>query len=290
MDVYAIVTEKIVNLLEGGVVPWRRPWITTGLPRNLISKKPYKGINLFLLSASKFVSPYWLTMHQANQVGGFVRKGEQSTLAVFWKVEETERNRDPTDLETNKKERPRFVLRYYRLFNLEQCELPRRVTDKLPNIERREHEPIAACAEIIGCMPNAPTIVHGGSKAYYDPVTDIVTLPLPELFTSVEEYYASAYHELAHSSGHRSRLARESILEIATFGSHSYGIEELVAEMGAAYLCAESGISPAVIDNQAAYIGSWLQKIRDDRRLVIRAAAQAQHAADYVLGKIPTAI
>ena len=272
MDVYAIVTEKIINLLEQGLVPWRQPWIATGLPRNLISKKPYRGVNLFLLSASKFTSPYWLTLRQANQLGGFVRKGEESTLAVFWKIEEIESSEQPDDAPRNEKERRRFLLRYYRLFNQEQCELPRRVTDKLPKIEVREHQQITKCAEIIGCMPNAPTIVHEGSKAYYSPVTDIVTLPRPELFISSEEYYESAYHELAHSTGHRNRLARESIIEIATFDSHTYGIEELVAEMGAAYLCAESGISPAVIENQSPYIGNWQAKLRDDRRLVIRAA------------------
>jgi antirestriction protein ArdC len=127
---------------------------------------------------------------------------------VFWKIEETERDEQADDLETNQKERRRFLLRYYRLFNQEQCELPRRVIDKLPKIETRKHEPIMKCAEIIGCMPNAPTIVHEGSKAYYSPVTDIVTLPPLELFISAEEYYASAYHELAHSTGHRGRLAR----------------------------------------------------------------------------------
>jgi antirestriction protein ArdC len=288
MDVYALVTEKIVNLLEQGVVPWRRPWIKTGLPRNLISNKPYRGVNLFLLSASKFTSPYWLTLRQANQLGGFVRKGEESTVAVFWKIEETESSEQADERETNQKEQRQFLLRYYRLFNQEQCELPRRVTDKLPKIEIRQHEPIMACAEIIGCMPNAPTILHEGSKAYYSPVTDIVTLPRPELFISVEEYYASAYHELVHSSGHQNRLARESIIEIATFGSHASGVEELVAEMGAAYLCAESGISPAAVENQAAYIDNWLAELRNDRKLVMRAAAQAQNAMDYVLGRIPT--
>ena len=93
MDVYAIVTEKIINLLEQGVVPWRRPWTSIGLPRNLVTRKPYRGINHFLLSASKFVSPYWLTMRQANQLGGCVRKGEESTIVVFWKVEDSNRLR-----------------------------------------------------------------------------------------------------------------------------------------------------------------------------------------------------
>ena len=128
----------------------------------------------------------------------------------------------------------------------------------------------------MGCMPNAPEIVHAGSKAFYSPLRDRVTLPKPELFSSAEEYYATGFHELIHSTGHENRLARESILEAAPFGSATYSVEELVAEMGAAYLCAESGISPAVIENQAAYLAGWLNKLRDDRGLVIRAASQAQ--------------
>jgi antirestriction protein ArdC len=291
MDVYAIVTEKIINLLEQGVVPWRRPWTGGGLPRNVVSKKPYRGINHFLLSVSRYVQPYWLTMRQANELGGRVRRGEKSTVVGFWKVEDCRENNEDLDPdESNGKNNRRFLLRYYHIFNFEQCELPQAVLDKLPKTETRKHAPISACAEIIGCMPNAPEIHHAGSKAFYSALTDRVTLPPAELFTSPEEYYATGFHELIHSTGHEKRLARASILEAATFGSPTYSVEELVAEMGAAYLCAESGISPAVIENQAAYVSGWLKKLRDDRKLVVRAAAHAQHAADYVLGKVPTAV
>jgi antirestriction protein ArdC len=290
MDIYAIVTEKIITLLEQGVVPWRRPWVTTGLPRNLISKKAYRGVNLFLLSASKFTSPFWLTLRQANQLGGHVRRTEERTLAVFWKVEESDTDSDCQGSDTTATQRRRFVLRYYRVFNLEQCELPHRILEKLPKAETREHEPIAACAEIVGCMPKPPEIVHGGMKAFYSPQIDRVTLPPPELFISSAEYYGSAFHELLHSTGHRSRLARKSVLEGAPFGSATYSFEELVSEMGAALLCAAAGISPGTVDNQAAYIAGWLKRLRDDRRLVIRAAAHAQQGADYVLGKIPTIV
>jgi antirestriction protein ArdC len=282
MDVYAIVTEKIISLLEQGVVPWRRPWTGGGLPRNVVSKKPYRGINHFLLSVAKYVQPYWLAMRQANELGGRVRRGEESTVVVFWKVEDCHENHDELDPdESNGKNNRRFLLRYYHIFNLEQCELPQAVLNKLPNIETHLHEPIETCAEIMGCMPNAPEIVHAGSMAFYSPLRDRVTLPKPELFSSAEEYYATGFHELIHSTGHEKRLTRESILEAAPFGSPTYSVEELVAEMGAAYLCAESEISPAVIENQAAYLAGWLNKLRDDRRLVIRAASQAQKAADY---------
>ncbi len=284
MDIYAIVTDKIINLLESGVVPWRRPWSSTGMLRNLVSKKPYRGANFFLLSASKYVSPFWLTMRQANELGGHIRKGEESTVVVFWKVDDAKQSTEDLDgEETDGKTRRRFLLRYYRVFNLEQCELPRAVLDKLPKIETHEHDPIEAAERIIAGMPNPPEIQYAGSKAFYSPITDRITLPPRERFTSAEEFYATAMHESVHSSGSEKRLAREGICEVAPFGSALYSKEELCAEMGAAFLCAEAGISNAVIDNQAAYVAGWLKKLRDDRKLLIHAAAQAQRAADYIL-------
>ncbi len=229
MDIYAIVTDKIINLLESGVVSWRRPWTSTGLPRNLVSKKPYRGINHFLLSASKYVSPFWLTMRQANELGGHIRKGEESTVVVFWKVDDAKQSTEELDSsETDGKTHRRFLLRYYRVFNLEQCELPQAVLDKLPKVETHEHEPIEAAERIIAGMPNPPEIQHAGSKAFYSPIIDRITLPPRELFTSAEEFYATAMHETVHSSGSKKRLARESILEAAPFGSETYSAEELI--------------------------------------------------------------
>jgi antirestriction protein ArdC len=284
MDVYAIVTEKIIKLLEQGVVPWRRPWTGGGLPRNVVSKQPYRGINHFLLSASKYVQPYWLTMRQANESGGHVRKGEESTIVVFWKVDDAgETTQDTNNELPNEKLRRRFLLRYYRVFNLEQCELPQAVLDKFSKIATHEHDPIEAANRIVAAMPKPPEILHAGSKAFYSSMTDRVTMPPRNLFVSAEEYSATLLHELTHSTGHPKRLAREGITEAAAFGSGVYSKEELIAEMGAAYLCAEAGISNAVIANQAAYVAGWLKKLRDDRKLLVHSAAQAQHAADFIL-------
>ncbi len=283
MNVYEIVTEKIVKLLEQGIVPWRRPWTSTGLPRNLVSKKPYRGVNVFLLSASKYVSPFWLTMRQANELGGHIRKGEESTAIVFWKIDEAKQSTE--DLDADEKTRRRFLLRFYRVWNLEQCELPQSVLDKLPKMETHQHDPIEAVEKIIAGMPNPPEIVRGGSKAFYSLLTDRITLPPRELFISAEEEAATETHELIHSSGSEKRLAREGICEAAPFGSPVYSKEELTAELGAAYLCAEAGISNAVIANQAAYVAGWLKKLRDDRKLLIHAAAQAQKAADFILNR-----
>ena len=287
MDTYEIVTEKIISLLEIGIVPWRRPWATAGRPRNLVSSKPYRGINYFLLSASQYVSPFWLTMRQTNELGGSIRKSEKSTIVTFWKIDGPTNNKtEDVDREpTEDKNRRRFVLRFYRVWNLEQCDLPQSVRDKLPKIEMHEHAPIDVCAEIIARMPSAPEIVHAGSKAVYSPTADRVTLPPMELFTEAEEYYATAFHELIHSVGHEKRVGRDSIREAAPFGSATYTFEELVAEMGAAYLCAEAKISPAVIENQASYVDGWLKQLRRDRRLIIKAATHAQRAVNFILNK-----
>jgi antirestriction protein ArdC len=260
---------------------------SAGLPRNLVSNKTYRGINLFLLSAANYASPYWLTLRQANQLGGSVRKGEHGEVIVFWKVDQvadSETGDDAEKAETGQKRR-RFVLRYFRTWNLEQCDLPQAVIDKLPKIETYQHDPIAAADRIIAGMPNPPEIRYAGSKAFYSPATDCITLPSPELFTSAEEFHETKFHEYLHASGNRSRLNRESIADAAPFGSPAYVGEELIAEMGVAFLCAEASISPAVIDNQAAYIQGWLAKLRSDKRLVVIAAAQAQKAADYILNR-----
>jgi antirestriction protein ArdC len=146
MNTYEIVTGRIINLLEQRVIPWRRPWAATGLPRNLVSKKQYRGVNSFLLGATKYVSPYWLTLKQANQLGGSVRKGEHGEIVIFWKVEGgvDEADRDTANIEGNETARWRLLLKFYRVWNLEQCALPQAVLDKLPTIETHQHDPIEA--------------------------------------------------------------------------------------------------------------------------------------------------
>jgi antirestriction protein ArdC len=223
-------------------------------------------VNLFLLSATKYVSPFWLTMKQANELGGTVRRGEHSQIVVFWKVDEianAETQTDPDSDEAGRKSRRHFLLRYYRLFNLEQCELPKAVLDRLPRIDMHHHDPIEACEKILANMPNPPEIVHAGHRAFYSPASDRVTMPPRGLFDGAEEYWSTFWHECGgHATGHPKRLNRRSINEAAPFGSPIYSFEELVVECSAAYLCPEAGISPAVIDNQTAYIQGWLKKWR----------------------------
>jgi antirestriction protein ArdC len=280
-DVYAIVRDRIVKQLEQGVVPWRRPWGGTGSePKNACSRKAYRGINAFLLSAAGYDSPYWLTYRQAGLWGGHVKQGQHAMPVVFWTV------REKLDADSGETRR-QFVLRYYSCFNVEQCEgLPDALlaTDG-PKLDFR---PIERCEAILARLPaNQPTIAHGGGRAFYRPSDDSVTMPKRESFASAEDYYAVLFHELTHATGHPSRLNREGITAVAPFGSPVYSREELVAEMGSAFLCGHAGIDvPAIQVNEAAYIANWLRVLKGDARLVVTAAAAAQKAADWLLGSV----
>ena len=272
---YQLITERIISLLQEGTVPWHKPWKGGGEAKNLVSKRPYRGINRFLLNAASYGSPFWLTYNQARKLGGFVRKGEKSTPVVFWKLLERE------DRETGEtREFP--VLRYYRVFNLEQAEEIEPPREE--EIEVQKFEPIVRCERLVANMPNPPRIQYKRQAAWYQPKEDLVNMPKPESFESPHEFYSCLYHELAHSSGHKSRLDRSTLTDMCPFGSTNYSKEELVAEMAAAFLCGETGIENQTIDNSAAYISGWLKRLHKDDKLVIFAAAQAQKAADYILG------
>jgi antirestriction protein ArdC len=180
-------------------------------------------------------------------------------------------------------------LRYYSVFNLAQCDgIPQ---DKIPVLDacKREHTAIAEAERIVAGMPKRPEIQNKWQRAFYSPDADFVGMPQPELFRSGEDYYSVLFHELTHATGHESRLNRKGVSGSdglwSAFGTTPYASEELVAEMGAAFLCGQSGIVERTIDNSAAYVQSWLQRLKDDRRLVVHAAAQAQKAADFILGK-----
>ena len=256
-----------------------------------MSKKSYKGINVWLLTAQGYTSPHWATIWQINELGGSVRKGEKATPVVFWRVYvggvEAKAGEPETEgQETESQSKRRFVLRYFSVFNTEQCDLPMSVTEKLALPEQRELDPIEACEKILAEMPNPPEIVHAGDKAFYSPIIDRVTMPPRSLFESGDEYFCTLFHEACgHATGHPKRLNRDSIRKAAPFGSAIYSIEECIAEMTAAYLCGTTGIENRTIDNSAAYLAGWLRSLRRDQKLIVRAAAQAQRAADYVLNR-----
>ena len=274
-SVYDQITDRIIGLLESGTAPWRKPWKSqSGLPRNLVSNKAYRGINVFLLHAMSYESPFWLTYRQAQELGGNVRKGEKACPVVFWKQLQVEnkKNGEPGKIP---------LLRYYYCFNVAQCDGLEKVS--APPIETSLSAPSNA-DEIVTFMPNRPEIKHGMSKAFYSPSTDIIALPDRARFDNEAGYHATLFHELVHSTGHKSRLNRPTLAESAGFGSNPYCKEELVAEMGAAFLCGMAGISDNTLDNSAAYLHGWLEPLRHDKNLIIQAAAQAQRATDFILG------
>jgi antirestriction protein ArdC len=285
-NVYEVINSRIMELLEGGTVPWRKPWNgQSNYPKNLISKKPYKGVNVFLLSCQQYGSPWWLTFNQVQEKGGHVIKGSKSTPVIFWKW------LDRTDAMEADSEEARSgkipLLRYYSVFNLDQTE---GVKAPDPEETHNNFDPITRAEEIIATMPLRPEIKHGGNRAYYSPSLDYIQLPNQHTFDTIEEYYNTCFHELSHATGHTNRLGRKSILEPSYFGSHEYSKEELVAEMGAAFLCGFSGIVQKTIENSAAYLGGWLKALKNDKTLLIHAAAQAQKAADYILNIKPDVV
>ncbi len=279
IDVYQRITARVLEQLENGTVPWHKPWSgDDAAPQNLLSRKAYRGINSFLLACMPFDSPFWLTYRQAKQLGGSVRQGEKSTPVVFWKW------LDHEDVETGETERIP-LLRYYNVFNSTQCELPDGKVPEQPAGPTNDFEPIERCERVIVKMPSKPVIRHDANAAYYQPNCDSIHLPKRERFDAHEEYYSTAFHELVHATGHASRLNRSGITDVAAFGGQSYSKEELVAEMGAAFLCGHCGIENSTIENSSAYIAGWLRKLRNDKKLVVRAAAAAQKAADYILDR-----
>lgn len=271
-----IITERIMAMLEQGAAPWQRPWrVTSQMPRNVVSGKPYRGINVFLLHAMQYASPFWLTFKQAQALGGHVRKGEKSTPVVFWKRLETE------DEATGGKKAV-FLLRYYHVFNLAQVE---NVKPETPPPTADEPGIIPA-AEIVANMPNLPVINHGFRSCFYCPGADRISMIDAVRFATPADYYGTLFHELTHCTGHASRLGRLENKRM-NYGGGDYSREELVAEMGAAFLCGEAGIFDRTVNNSAAYLQGWLQALDNDRSLIITAAAQAQKAADYILNRRP---
>ncbi|MCH8824322.1 MAG: DUF1738 domain-containing protein [Planctomycetes bacterium] len=280
--VYQIVTDRVIELLEHGVVPWHKPWAgEESCPRNLASGKQYRGVNPFLLGVTSwckgYESSYWLTYKQAQQRGGHVKKGEKSTRVVFYKQYEVAK-RDPLTRKLEQVSIP--ILRFYSVFNVQQTEGVEYPESKLAQID---FNPIERCESVVAGMPNPPEIEINGHRASYQPSSDKIQMPQPDRFKSAEHYYAALFHELTHSTGSKNRLARTGITDKADYASANYAKEELIAEMGSAFLCGHCSIEATTIENAASYIDGWLKKLRNDSKLVIQSASAAQKAADYIL-------
>jgi len=275
-DIQQIVTDNIIAAMEKGIVPWRKPWTGHGSQVSLSTGKPYRGVNTLILDSVQMAHgydlPLWGTFKQISAMGGKVKKGEKGTPVVLWKPMERE------DEEGNVKSF--MLMRYFTVFNVAQTE-----GLEIPAKFLATREPVPVLEGVAEALAYGPEVRHlAQDRAYYEPAKDRITLPALEQFVSAESYAATALHEIAHSTGHESRLGRFDGSPV-TFGCETYAEEELVAEIGAAMLATALGIS-VEWDQHAAYLASWLKALKDDRGLLITAAQKAQKAVDIVLAEM----
>lgn len=296
-DVYQQVTDRILASLESGTIPWQKPWASdpdgASMPTNVRGTR-YRGINVWLLAMAGFRSPYWLTFNQARELGGHVRRHATSTEVILWKPTVRKPTRAEIAADPDAPMRQSLIIRTYRVFNLVQVSLPGRALWKLGGRfplasadTAPAFDPNPACDAIVAGMPDRPPIGHGGSRAFYQPGMDAVQMPARPSFHSPAEYYGTLFHELAHATGHERRLNRPSLVDATTFGDTNYSEEELIAEFASAFVAGHAGISPAIVDNSAAYIAGWARAFKDDPKMVVMAAQRAQKAADWILGTLP---
>lgn len=270
--VYEIVTKRVIEEMEKGIIPWARPW-QEGLnkPVNWVTGKSYRGINRILLPSGEYA-----TYNQITKAGGKVKKGEKSWIVTFWKLLEIK------DEKTKEIETIPF-LRYYRVFEISrQCEGLNSKWSK--EIKAIEHNSIAEAERIIEGYRDRP-LIREGTAAYYRPATDEVYIPNIKSFYKAEEYYKVLFHELIHSTGHKKRLNRSSIRQSSAFGSVEYSKEELIAELGASFLASEAGLNYS-IENTVAYLQGWLKALQGNSKLIIQAASAAEKASEFILNEM----
>lgn len=283
-NTYEIVAKTIVEQMEQGVAPWRKEWLANGYtPLSLSSRKRYNGTNYMLLSFSAmargYASPWWGTYKQITEMGGGVRKGEKGTPVVLYKSFNTE--------DANGKEKKAVVMRYFTVFNAEQAEWENGAPEYEKVTARETTAVIESADRILRSYfgrTGSPRLGFGGDRAYYSPSQDVVQLPEQATFYTDEAFYATAFHEMGHSTGHAKRLGREGVVENHYFGSALYSEEELVAEFTAAFLSSETGVLPSTLENSTAYIQGWLKVLKNDPKILVRAIGRAQKATNYILG------
>ena len=280
-SIYQEITDKIVDQIEAGTIPWVQPWAggpALSLPCNASTSRTYSGINILLLWDALFTRGFdrnkWLTFKQALALGGAVRKGERGTAVVY-----ADRfiPKKATGTASGEDENPRSVpfLKRFTVFNIAQCDgLPAELTAQLPPVSHRL--PVPAAEALI--TASGAVFQRGGEQAFYHHGDDYIRVPQQESFFEPINFYRTALHELSHWSGAKHRLNRDFA---GRFGSEAYAREELVAEMGAAFLCATLGIVPTV--RHADYIGNWLTILKNDSRAIVSAASHASKASDFLL-------
>jgi antirestriction protein ArdC len=280
-SVYDIVTEKVLESLAAGTLPWRKPWVGGAMrPINAVSGRAYNGGNLFLLSMLPYATPAFLTFNQIKAAGATIIAGQEKKYVpvFYWKWLEKKDAKGKVD---------KFpMLRYFLVWNIEQVD-GFTLSEKFKPVDGEfKHDSIESAEAIVRGFKDKPSmIVTKTNRACYCPADDTVRVPTMEQYENVEEFYSTLFHELGHSTGHKSRLNRTEGMENISFGSHDYSCEELVAELTAAFLCMEAGLDNTM-PNSAAYIASWYKKLADDPKLFWTAAGKAQKAADLILNRV----
>ncbi len=271
MDIYAEITNRIIAEMEKGEIPWKKPWMASGSAISHTTGKPYSLLNQMLLGRAG----EWLTFKQVNAEGGYVRKGERAKMVVFWKWIDKE------DEETGEITQVPF-LKYYNVFHIDQCEgISAKHEVTMPEVVEADEKAEAIITDYVRregvTMEN-----REGNQAFYQPAFDRIVLPLMKQFKETAEYYSTAFHEMVHSTGHMKRLNR--LDATAHFGSEDYSKEELVAEIGSSALVHHCGMeTKQSFRNNTAYIQSWLQVLKNDKRFIVSASSRAEKAVNLIL-------
>lgn len=282
MDLKQAITDQIIEIMEGGADEWRKTWRASaakGLPRNGSTGAAYNGVNFFVLSVvgarCGYPTNVWMTYKQAEGMGAQVRKGAKGVMGIYFQM--MQKKKDAAAPATDKAETFPFMRPFW-VFNAAQIDgLPESFTVPAP---AAEFDSIEAADRLI--QASGAQIRHGYTKAYFDVAQDEVCMPAPESFESPAAYYAVAMHELAHWTGGKARLDRD---QGGSFGSDAYAFEELIAELGSAYLCAQVGIADSTVPNHASYLASWVKVLKADKSAIFTASKQAGQAYDFLLEK-----
>lgn len=280
-NIYQMVTDRIIAEMEKGIIPWQKPWNSGEYCISHTTGKPYSWLNQLMLGGKV---GEWLTFKQCKAEGGSVKRGEKGYPVVFWSFnDKTVKDVDADGNEVIRIVRGHPFLKYYTVFHIDQCEGIRPKHEK--EIKTYDNDPIEAAENIVktyfdreACRLN----VYQSSRAFYSPSTDSVTVPQMSQYEVSEEYYSTLFHEMTHSTGHETRLAR--LDKVAAFGSENYSKEELVAEMGAAMLVSTAGIDcEKAFNNSVGYLQGWLKALSNDNKLIVLAAGKAEAAVKYIL-------
>ena len=296
INVYQLVTDKIVAQLQQGIIPWQMPWKSNANPNlamNYVTRKTYSFLNQFLLG---WRGGEYVTFNQTQQLGGKIKKGSKAQMVVFFTMQTYKTKRKVKDTQESEIREEEVeisipVLRYYNVFHIADCEGIESKLEEKEEPKETQLEPIESAEKIINDYVSREKDFGFrnnvfSNHAFYSPAEDIVTVPMLSQYKISEEYYSTAFHELVHSTGHPKRLNREDNKKVAAFGSDDYSREELVAEIGSAMLCSYCGIDcEKAFTNSVAYIQGWLSILKNDNRMIVWASSRAEKACDYILGK-----